>query len=144
MDARDYALQEDTGMTHGRDLIEVCGPRSHRKPIEVSHYYAGYRVDDTPEFVESRNIEAEIVDKLSTLKPLVSEFLRMLAVHELTCVYIDRFFDTNPATQFSDWLFSTKPRAWADAPFVWPDEYVGEFVQFDVAWKKYLKQVGHV
>ena len=141
MDVRDYALQEDTGFTHGRDMIEVCGPRSHRKPIEVRHYYAGYRANDAPVRTENRNIEPRR-RQLST-SDLVSEFVCMLAIHELTLVYIDEFQATRPDETFSSWWEKQPADVWVNRAFIWPGKYLEAFMTFNKAWISFLERGKH-
>lgn len=141
MDVRDYALQEDTGYSNGARMTEVKGPQSHRKPIEVKHYYAGCRVDGAPVYAENRCVEPER-RQLSTRLMFVNDFLGIIAQHALTVLYVQEFFRQNPREQLSEFMANNDITDWVCSAFIWPDEYVSEFGALYDAWDNFLKERG--
>jgi len=73
---------------------------------------------------------------------LVSEFMRTLAVHELTLVYIENFLAWQ-GEDFAGWLGSYPAYLWVDCAFIWPAEYSHDFVVLSRAWDNFIERGTH-
>ena len=100
--------------------------------MKVSHYYAGYRIDDKACYTENRIVEPGC-RQLSTSE-FVHEFWGMLEKHGLTQIYIDEFQNDLPGCLLGEWWRDHDPQYWITHPFVWPDDYLEEFAKFNTNW----------
>lgn len=136
MDVREFTLQEDTGFANGRNMTEVQGPTSHRKPIEVRHYYAGYHVNEEPGITENRIIDKAITRLIPGYKNLeyIAAFCRMLMAKGLLGDFVFRYAKEGHDKSLREFLETTDPVRWLILGIAWGDR-VYDYLYLDLEWE---------
>ena len=102
--------------------------------MKITHYYAGYRIDDVPERTENRDIEPGC-------NTAVSKFIALLHSEGLFGDFVFRFAARHPGKKLKDYFNETPMHLWLITSISWVDK-VYEYFFITIKWEDLCKSGG--